>query len=139
MGKSGGLRCGRIEKVECIEGRMNIEEFRTFCISKKGVTEEFPFDEVTLVFKVMGKMFALAPLERIPSQVNLKCDPERAVSLREEYDGSIIPGYHMSKIHWNTLFLEQLPPELVIELINHSYQLVVDKLPAKLKAELAGL
>ena len=75
---------------------MNIEEFRTYCIGKKGVTEEFPFDEVTLVFKVMGKMFALAPLERVPSRVNLKCDPEKAIALRETYDGVITPGYHMS-------------------------------------------
>ncbi|MEL6919243.1 MAG: MmcQ/YjbR family DNA-binding protein, partial [Bacteroidota bacterium] len=87
---------------------MNIEEFRNYCISKKGVTEEFPFDEVTLVFKVMGKMFALSGLERIPTQANLKCDPERAIQLREEYDGDIIPGYHMSKVHWNTLYLDNL-------------------------------
>lgn len=112
---------------------MNIEEFRQYCISKKGVTEEFPFDEVTLVFKVMGKMFALAPLERIPSQVNLKCDPERAIELREDYDGIIIPGYHMSKVHWNTLFLGQLPADLIIELTDHSYDLVVSKFPKKIK------
>ena len=118
---------------------MHIEEFREYCVTKKGVTEEFPFDEVTLVFKVMGKMFALAPLERIPSQVNLKCDPERAVELREEYDGVIIPGYHMSKVHWNTLYLEQLPSTLILELIDHSYKLVVDKLPKKLKEEMSRL
>lgn len=114
---------------------MNIEVFRQYCLSKKGVTEEFPFDEVTLVFKVMGKMFALAPLERIPSQVNLKCDPERALVLREEWDGVIMPGYHMSKVHWNTLFLEQLPTHLITELIDHSYELVVSKFPKKLKSE----
>ena len=79
---------------------MNIEEFREHCINKKGVTEEFPFDAATLVFKVMGKMFALVPLERIPSQANLKCDPERAIELRESYDGKITAGYHMSKVHW---------------------------------------
>lgn len=112
---------------------MNIEEFRQHCISKKGVTEEFPFDAKTLVFKVMGKMFALTGLERLPSQVNLKCDPERAVALREEYDGAIIPGYHMSKVHWNTLVLEQLPPKLILELTNHSYDLVVSKFTKKLK------
>ena len=110
---------------------MNIEEFRLYCITKKGVTEEFPFDEVTLVFKVMGKMFALAPLERIPSQVNLKCDPERAVALRESYDGIIIPGYHMSKVHWNTLYLAELPTDLIRELIDHSYELIVSKFPRK--------
>ncbi|MEN8788812.1 MAG: MmcQ/YjbR family DNA-binding protein [Flavobacteriaceae bacterium] len=118
---------------------MNIEEFRQYCVAKKGVTEEFPFDEVTLVFKVMGKMFALAPLERIPSQVNLKCDPEKAIALREEYDGAIIPGYHMSKVHWNTLYLEQLPFKLLQELVDHSYDLVVSKLPKKTKQELAEL
>lgn len=114
---------------------MNIEEFRMYCISKKGVTEEFPFDAETLVFKVMGKMFALAPLERQPSQVNLKCDPERAITLREEYDGVITPGFHMSKVHWNTLFLENIPSKLSIELIDHSYDLVVAKFTKKLKAE----
>ena len=114
---------------------MNIEEFRQHCINKKGVTEEFPFDEVTLVFKVMGKMFALAPLERLPPQVNLKCDPDRAVELRETYDGVIMPGYHMSKVHWNTLYLEQLPADLIMELIDHSYDLVVQKLPKKIKEE----
>lgn len=118
---------------------MHIEEFREYCIVKKGVTEEFPFDEVTLVFKVMGKMFALAPLERLPSQVNLKCEPERAITLREEYDGVIIPGYHMSKVHWNTLYLEQLPAKLIRELIDHSYELIVNKLPKKLKEEMARL
>ncbi|MCW5517223.1 MmcQ/YjbR family DNA-binding protein [Muriicola sp. Z0-33] len=118
---------------------MNIEEFRLHCIDKKGVTEEFPFDQHTLVFKVMGKMFALVPLERIPSQANLKCDPERAIALREEYDGVIIPGYHMSKVHWNTLHLEQVPPKLVLQLIDHSYDLVVSKFTKKLREELGRL
>lgn len=119
--------------------QMNIEEFRNYCISKKGVTEEFPFDEKTLVFKVMGKMFALTGLERVPSQVNLKCDPERAIELREDNDGYIIPGFHMSKVHWNTLFIEELPPKLILELIDHSYDLVVSKFTKKLKAEFDGL
>ncbi|CAZ96436.1 MmcQ/YjbR family DNA-binding protein [Zobellia galactanivorans] len=113
---------------------MNIEQFRDYCIAKKGVTESFPFDEKTLVFKVMGKMFALCALERIPSQVNLKCDPERAIALREAYDGRIIPGYHMSKVHWNTLLLESLPPQLITELVDHSYALVISKFTKKLKA-----
>ena len=118
---------------------MNIEAFRDLCLSKKGVTEEFPFDEHTLVFKVMGKMFALCPLERLPPQVNLKCNPEYAIELRETHDGLITPGYHMSKVHWNTLFLDQLSPKLISELTNHSYELVVSKLTKKLKAELAAL
>ena len=118
---------------------MNIEVFRDYCLSKKGVTEDFPFDEKTLVFKVMGKMFALSGLERTPSQVNLKCDPDRGIELREQYDGIIVPGYHMSKIHWNTLFIESLPPKLVLELVDHSYDLIVAKFTKKLKEEYDGL
>ena len=118
---------------------MHIEDVRNYCIAKKGVTEEFPFDEKTLVFKVMGKMFSLCALERLPSQVNLKCDPERAIELREEFDGNIIPGYHMSKVHWNTLLLDSLPPKLITELIDHSYDLVITKFTKKLKAEYDAL
>lgn len=118
---------------------MDIESFRTYCIEKKGVTEEFPFDEHTLVFKVMGKMFALSGLENVPSKANLKCDPNRCIELREQYDGSIMPGYHMSKTHWNTITLGELPPKLILELVDHSYGLVVAGLTKKLKAELATL
>ena len=119
---------------------MNIEEFREYCLSKKGVEETFPFGEETLVFKVMGKMFALTGLEYNPAQANLKCDPERSIELREEYDGLIRPGFHMSKVHWNTVELEKnLPNKLLIELIDHSYDLVVKRLTKKLQAELASL
>ncbi|PQB03473.1 MmcQ/YjbR family DNA-binding protein [Aureitalea marina] len=119
---------------------MNIEEFRTYCLAKKGVTESFPFDEQTLVFKVMGKMFALTGLEYNPARANLKCDPERSIVLREEYDGLIYPGYHMSKAHWNTLELERnLPESLIRELIDHSYDLVVSKLTRKVKSQLDEL
>jgi len=119
---------------------MNIEEFRDYCLSKKGATESFPFDDHTLVFKVMGKMFALSGLERKPTQINLKCDPERSVSLREEYDGLIFSGYHMSGLHWNTIIIEnRVPDALIFELIDHSYDLVVAKLTKKLKAELENL
>ena len=118
---------------------MNVEQFRELCLAKKGVTEEFPFDENTLVFKVMGKMFALVALERLPPQCNLKCDPDRAVTLREEYDDNIIPGYHMSKKHWNTLMLDGLPPKLIGELLDHSYELVVSGLPKKLKDTLSNM
>ncbi|MEM9364256.1 MAG: MmcQ/YjbR family DNA-binding protein [Bacteroidota bacterium] len=118
---------------------MDIESFRDNCLNKKGVTEEFPFDESTLVFKVMGKMFALVALERLPPQCNLKCDPDRALELREEYDGLIIPGYHMSKKHWNTLLLDSLPPNLIVELMNHSYNLVVSKLPKKVREQMQDL
>lgn len=118
---------------------MNIEEFRSLCLNKKGITEEFPFDVNTLVFKVMGKMFALVSLERLPAQCNLKCDPERAIELREAYDGAIVPGYHMSKKHWNTLLLDSLPPQLIKELLDHSYDLVVASLTKRLRQELEDL
>jgi len=114
---------------------MNIEEFREYCLKKKGVTEEFPFDEYTLVFKVKGKMFALTNLEG-DWNLALKCDPERANELREQHS-SIRPGYHMNKVHWNTVLMDgSLNERLVLELIDHSYDLVVAKLPAKLKNEL---
>lgn len=116
---------------------MNIEELRDYCLSKKGVTESFPFDEQTLVFKVMGKMFALSGLEHKPTKVNLKCDPEKSILLREEYDGLITPGFHMSKVHWNTVETEMnLPHKLLLELIDHSYELVVSKLTKRLKEQL---
>ena len=112
---------------------MNIEDVREYSLNKKGVTEEFPFDEQTLVFKVLGKMFALSGLERIPPQLNLKCDPERSQELREQYDGLIYGGYHMNKRLWNTMEISNLPPKLIYDLIDHSYDLVVDKMPKKLK------
>lgn len=115
---------------------MHIEEVRDYCLQKKGVTEEFPFDEKTLVFKVLGKMFALSGLERLPPQLNLKCDPDRSVELREQYDGLIYGGYHMNKRLWNTLEITNLPPKLVYELIDHSYELVVAKMPKKIRESL---
>ncbi len=115
---------------------MDVESFRTYCLGKKGVTEGFPFDSVTLVFKVMGKMFALLSLDSIPSSINLKCDPERSIELRETYDGLILPGYHMSKIHWNTIAMEQLPDSLVRELTDLSYELIIAGLTKKLKTQL---
>ena len=118
---------------------MHIEAFREYCLSRKGVQESFPFDEETLVFKVMGKIFAIAPLERTPTQANLKCDPERALELRETYDGRILPGYHMHKAYWNTLHLEQLPDDLVCELTDHSYDLIVASLPKKTRDALGAL
>ncbi|MBP2831726.1 MmcQ/YjbR family DNA-binding protein [Aquimarina sp. U1-2] len=118
---------------------MDIETFRAYCLKKKGVTEAFPFDESTLVFKVMGKMFALTGLHRFPFSVNLKCDPDRAVELRD-YHQEITPGYHMSKKHWNTVnFSGGLSTHLLCELIDHSYDLVVSGLTKKLKHELAQL
>ncbi len=116
---------------------MHIDEFRDYCISKAGTEECFPFDETTLVFKVMGKMFALTSLDADEFRVNLKCDPNRAIELRETHQ-DIIAGYHMNKKHWNTVILEDsiLDEDLIIDLIDHSYDLVVKGLPKKLKAEL---
>lgn len=116
---------------------MNIEQLRDYCLSKKGVTEAFPFDETTLVFKVFGKIFALTSLksweEGRPS-INLKCDPDYAQELRATYE-SIQPGYHMNKKHWNTVQLNQeaLNPNFIIKLINHSYDAVVKSLPKKVR------
>ena len=117
---------------------MDIEFYREYCIKKPGVTEGFPFDNNTLVFKVMGKMFAICDVDLFTS-VNLKCDPERAILLREQYD-SIIPGYHMNKMHWNTIMMDgTISDKLFLELIDHSYELIVESLPKKLKAELDDL
>ena len=111
---------------------MNIEELREYCIAKQGVSEEFPFGEDTLVFKVKGKMFALTNLDG-EWNLALKCDPEKAIELREQYS-EIRPGYHMNKVHWNTVKMDgSLSTKLIFELIDHSYQLVVDKLPKSKK------
>lgn len=114
---------------------MHIEQFREYCLSLKGVTEEFPFGEETLVYKVMGKMFALTSITSFES-VNLKCDPEIAIELRERYDG-VTPGYHMNKKHWNTVDMHAgISDKLIYSWINDSYQLVVSSLPKKVKEEL---
>lgn len=118
---------------------MNIEEYRDYCLSKKYVTECFPFDETTLVFKVAEKMFALCALDRRPTQVNLKCDPERSISLREEHE-DVIEGFHMSKKHWNTIMIEgNISNEFLKELIDHSYDLVVSGMTKKKQKELGFL
>ena len=114
---------------------MNIEEYRDYCHKLPGVTEGFPFGPETMVFKVMNKMFALTNIESYDF-VNLKCDPERAVLLREEYDG-ISPGWHMNKVHWNSVKTSaDVDDELFKELIQHSYELIVESLPKKTKEEL---
>jgi predicted DNA-binding protein (MmcQ/YjbR family) len=121
---------------------MNIETYFEYCLSKKGVTEHFPFDEDTLVFKVGGKMFALASLskwEKGEPSVNLKCDPDRGEELRAQYD-DIQPGYHMSKVHWNTVAVNRdVSDALVKELITHSYDLVFKSLSKKIQAEVLGI
>lgn len=107
---------------------MDIESFRHKCLSYPQVTEEFPFDNNTLVFKVLGKMFAAADVDLFES-INLKCDPARATELRESYDG-ILPGYHMNKKHWNTVVMDgSVPDPLILEMIGESYRLVVQGLP----------
>ena len=109
---------------------MNIEELRDYCFAKKATTEGFPFDDKVLVFKVANKMFALINVEEC-SSVNLKCNPQKAIELREAHQ-EIIPGYHMSKVHWNTVSLVgSLSPSFILELIDHSYELVVSKLSKK--------
>jgi len=118
---------------------MNIEQLYDFCLSKKGVTEHFPFDEETLVFKVGGKMFCLTSLnewEKGTPSLNLKCDPDRAQELRAEYE-AIIPGWHMSKIHWNTVsFNGDVSDKMMLELINDSYELVFKSLTKKIQDEI---
>lgn len=116
---------------------MDIITFREYCLAKQGVTEHFPFDENTLVFKVGGKMFALCDVDEFQS-VNLKCDPERAIELREQYSG-IIPGYHMNKSHWNTVDVKgSVPQQLFRQLVDDSYALVVASLPKKDREKLAN-
>jgi predicted DNA-binding protein (MmcQ/YjbR family) len=117
---------------------MNIEEFREYCLLKKGVTEGTPFGPDVLVLKVMGKMFALTDIDNFES-INLKCDPDRAIELREEYS-SITPGYHMNKKHWNTILSDgSISDDHLRELIDHSYDLVVSSLTKSLKQELQRL
>ena len=121
---------------------MNIQQFYEFCLSKKGVTEHFPFDKDTLVFKVGGKMFCLTSLkewEKGTPTLNLKCNPERAEALRDEYE-AIIPGWHMSKVHWNTVaFNSDVSDKMMCELINHSYELIFNSLTKKNQTEINEL
>lgn len=118
---------------------MNIEDFRNYCLHKKGVTEELPFDETTLVYKVLGKMFALTDTEDEFS-INLKCNPEKAIELREQFHGSVLPGYHMNKKHWNTILMHgKIPENLIYQWIDESYQLVVNKLTKAQKRTLENL
>jgi predicted DNA-binding protein (MmcQ/YjbR family) len=113
---------------------MHVELLRDFCIAKAAVTEHFPFDEDTLVFKVAGKMFSLVSLSKANS-VNLKCDPERVEELRNNFE-AVKPGFHMSKTHWNTVYFNQdVSDALLLELVTHSYNEVVKGLTKKVRAE----
>ncbi len=117
---------------------MNVENLRIVCLKFPGVTESFPFDETTLVFKVMGKMFALMNLDG-PLSINLKCDPDEAIDLRERYS-FVLPGYHMNKQLWNTIMVDEMTPDdLIIQWVKDSYELIVAKLTKKLRAELDAL
>jgi len=115
---------------------MFADDARKLLLAKPHAVEETPFGPEVLVYKVGGKMFALLTVEEVPVRMNLKCDPGRALDLRDRYE-AIIPGYHMNKKHWNTLALDQtLPVDLIRELIGHSYGLVFAALPRKARAGL---
>lgn len=115
---------------------MDLAAFREYCLAKKNATEGTPFGETVVVFKVVGKMFALASLDEIPTTVNLKCDPDLALELRDRYE-QVRPGYHMNKKHWNTVELEAgIPDAEVRKMIDHSYELVVRSLPKAARKKL---
>ncbi|HCQ30008.1 MAG TPA: MmcQ-like protein [Flavobacteriales bacterium] len=116
---------------------MTIEQYVDFCLSLPGVEESFPFDDKTLVFKVGGKMFALTNIDSFDF-INLKCNPDKALELRAQYPEDILPGYHMNKKHWNSVSTNgNINDEMLHSLIRHSYQLVYDKLPKRVKQTIA--
>ncbi|GJH41112.1 DNA-binding protein [Capnocytophaga sp. HP1101] len=116
---------------------MNIETFRDFCLALPYATEDMPFGEDFLVFRIANRIFVLMSLNRVPISANLKCEPERAIELREQYPEKIVAGYHMNKKHWNTVLLESLPETLIKEMVEHSYQQVLAKIPKKEREILA--
>jgi predicted DNA-binding protein (MmcQ/YjbR family) len=116
---------------------MDAAAFRKYCLKKPGTTEDSPFGPEHIVFKVGGKMFALLAFEEVPPTANLKCDPDRALELRDRYE-EVQPGYHMNKKHWNTVVLTGSVPDAEIrQMIDHSYELVVNSLPRKTREALA--
>ena len=118
---------------------MNLEDIREYCIRKKGVTESFPFDDQTLVFKVMGKIFLITNINEVEISVNLKCDPEFALQLREKYK-SVLPGFHMNKKYWNTVeYSNEFSDQEFYSMIDHSYHQVVKGMPGKKQQELENL
>ena len=118
---------------------MNIQQLYELCLSKKIVTEHFPFDEDTLVFKVGGKMFCLASLQDWENEnpsISVKCDPNYAEELRAQFE-SVTPGFHSNKKHWNTVFInKEIPDKKIVHFINHSYELVVAGLSKKVRYEI---
>lgn len=117
---------------------MDIESLRDYCIDIKGVTEDSPFGPEHLAFRIGNKIFLLISLEEYPLKANLKCDPEKAIELREKYP-QVQPGYHQNKAHWNTVSFEGLNDEFIKSLINHSYELVYSSLSKKLKLEIQSI
>jgi len=122
---------------------LNIDQIREYCLNKKAATEGFPFDTNTLVFKVLNKMFVLAPLEkweRGEATITLKCNPEYTLDLRDTYE-SIYAGPYLNNKHWNTIsiYKGELPPKFVLELIDHSYDMVVKGMTKKMREELNNL
>ncbi len=104
---------------------MNIEQLRDYCLAKPGTEESFPFGPDTLVFKIKGKIYLLASLDSIPLQFNVKCNPEKAIDLRDEYPNCVLPGYHMNKKHWNTVVCSgEIPLNELLKMIDESYDLV---------------
>ena len=116
---------------------MEVEEIRDYCLAKNGVTESFPFNSETLVFKVAGKIFLLIPLEKQPTSFSAKANPEWSETLREEFP-QISGAYHMNKTHWNSVVCDGLKKDLLIQLIDHSYDLVFHSLPKKLQSEIVS-
>jgi predicted DNA-binding protein (MmcQ/YjbR family) len=115
---------------------MKLEEIESIFMSKQGATKEFPFGDDIMVFKVMNKMFGLISLKKTPLNINLKCDPNDAIAYREIYE-CVNPGYHMNKKHWNTITLDgTISVEIVKDMVDESYDLVVSKLTKKQKEEL---
>ena len=117
---------------------MNAEDIREYCLQKNGVEESFPFDNETLVFKVGNKIFLLMSLEKQPIFINVKTDPQWTEELRASYS-QIYGAYHMSKIHWNSVVLEGLPKDLILKMIDHSYDLIFKKLTKKMQDQILHL
>ncbi|HRE57775.1 MAG TPA: MmcQ/YjbR family DNA-binding protein [Candidatus Kapabacteria bacterium] len=115
---------------------MNYDIIREYCLQKKATTFDFPFDEEVMACRVAGKIFVLMSIFQFPVSINVKCDPEKAIDLRERYD-AVKPGYHMNKIHWNTVICDgSLTDAIIFSFIDHSYEMVVQSLPKKVRNQL---
>lgn len=114
---------------------MTLDYYRQYCLSKPSTTEDTPFDQDTLCFRVGGKIFSICSISEF-LYINLKCDPERAIELREQFPG-ITPGYHMNKKTWNSVSTQgNVPDNLILELADHSYELILTSLPKKVQVEI---